>query len=498
MCGRDNPDHLVFCQECGQRLAPAPRTAPVAASAGGPPPTSPLAATAASPVAQMPSSLPSSKVRPPAPEVSFSKRREGEATGDPAAPLEQTPRGVTCVLCGTANQLGLRFCITCGQVLTRPDPVGTDRIGAIELMRTVVDLPAADNAQGPPAPAPPIAPARVIDLGVPPSRVDQRFCPRCRGACDASAQFCRFCGLPLVATTPTNTPGGAWSATPFDGTSVRIDDSTKEVVTFRGVAADAPALPLAHSRLVLIARDGTEGPSYPLDASTDIGRTEGQILFSDDPYISPRHARVVARGAAFFLVDLESTNGIFMRVPFSAGSSDGDDETDDKITIRGHHGEAVPESRSEQPLGDQELFLVGQQVLRFEVVKHAEEAFGAASENGTLLFGTPAAPRHARLSQRTVEGVTRDVFHVRRAETVIGRESGDIVFTDDPFLSRRHALLRMHATGGQKRRFTLTDLGSSNGTFLRIQGEVRLHHGYHFRIGQQLLRFDIDAAHTGV
>jgi pSer/pThr/pTyr-binding forkhead associated (FHA) protein len=132
-------------------------------------------------------------------------------------------------------------------------------------------------------------------------------------------------------------------------------------------------------------------------------------------------------------------------------------------------------------------------------VKEAEEAFGPASENGTLLFGTPAAPRYARLSQRTTEGVVRDVFHVRRAETVIGRESGDIVFTDDPFLSRRHAVLRMHAVAGEKkRRFTLTDLGSSNGTFLRIKDEIRLRHGDHFRIGQQLLRFDIDAAHAGV
>ena len=108
------------------------------------------------------------------------------------------------------------------------------------------------------------------------------------------------------------------------------------------------------------------------------------------------------------------------------------------------------------------MFLVGQQVLRFEVVKHAEEGFGVASDNGTLLFGTPAAPRYARLSQRSVEGVVRDVFHLRKAETVIGRESGDIVFTDDRFLSRRHAVLRVHmAAPGVRgpRRFTLSDFG---------------------------------------
>jgi pSer/pThr/pTyr-binding forkhead associated (FHA) protein len=86
----------------------------------------------------------------------------------------------------------------------------------------------------------------------------------------------------------------------------------------------------------------------------------------------------------------------------------------------------------------------------------------------------------------------RDVFHIRKAETVIGREQGDIVFTDDPFLSRRHCALRVQGGGpGQgPRTFALADLGSSNGTFLQVREEVRLRHGDHFRIGQQLFRFD--------
>ena len=112
-------------------------------------------------------------------------------------------------------------------------------------------------------------------------------------------------------------------------------------------------------------------------------------------------------------------------------------------------------------------------MLRFEVVKDAEEGFGPASEHGTLLFGTPAAPRYARLCQRTVEGVTRDVFHVRKAETVLGRESGDIVFTDDPFLSRRHAR-RARRPRAKRQLLRSADLGSSNGTFVQVREEVRL------------------------
>jgi len=43
----------------------------------------------------------------------------------------------------------------------------------------------------------------------------------------------------------------------------------------------------------------------------------------------------------------------------------------------------------------------------------------------------------------------------------------------------------------------LADLGSSNGTFLQLREEVRLRPGDHFRIGQQLFRFDIDVIRTG-
>ena len=247
------------------------------------------------------------------------------------------------------------------------------------------------------------------------------------------------------------------------------------------------------ARLVLIGRNGSEGSSYPLGESTDIGRIEGDIVIAEDAHISPRHARIALRAGTFFLRDLGSTNGLFVRIPFEL--TDSPRIAPDVVT-----NDDANETNAQAVLEDQDLFLVGQQVLRFEVVKHAEEGFGFASENGTLLFGTPATPRYARLSQRSVEGIARDVFHIRKTEMVIGRESGDIVFTDDPFLSRRHAVVRIHmpagATAGAPRRFFLEDLGSSNGTFLQASGEVRLRHGDHFRIGQQLFRFDLDAAGT--
>ena len=471
------------------------------------------------------------------------KRGEGAGPGSPPLPLGQTGPvawpSAACAACGATNQHGLRYCLSCGRALAPVEEPPTSQMGSIEMMRTAADASRAAMSE-PDGLGLPIEPGRVIDVGPAASRPgpSQRFCPRCRGGYDPGAQFCRFCGLSLatlslaggaaamlagapppasVRNMPTHPLAGTMS--PFDHdvpVGVAMPPHVGPVTARSGevpmsvsqsgatMMAESRAQPPSSrpvpllARIVLIRRDGSEGAAHTIGATMDVGRIEGQVLFPEDQYVSPRHARIVAvpREGAFFLRDLDSTNGVFMRIPFAV-KGDGSADREDKTTLRGHHSEGASGPVSDQPLADQELFLVGQQVLRFEVVRQAEEAFGAASENGTLLFGTPAAPRYGRLSQRTVEGVVRDVFHVRKTETIIGRESGDIVFTDDPFLSRRHAVLRFHGGEGPKRHFTLADLGSSNGTFLRIRDEVRLRHGDHFRIGQQLLRFDIDASRTG-
>jgi pSer/pThr/pTyr-binding forkhead associated (FHA) protein len=420
----------------------------------------------------------------------------------------------------------MRFCVTCGALLLAAPaaaPAAAPR-AVMDLSKTVPDPPKfnLDMLPLPPgvaapavAPAAPIAPARVMDVASPSPEPSQRLCPRCRGASETSSQFCRFCGAsladaPSFPLQPSANPiGGAAPAAshappPRSITPVArvvavsppaapaVEPPTPPAVSALPLpVAAAPAAVTTRARLVLIARDGGEGPSFPLADSTDIGRTEGNVVIAEDRYISPRHARITLRGGAFYLRDLESTNGMYVRIPFPRAR---DGAAAPAVAPASPQGAASPENQpsAEQLLADQDLFLVGQQVLRFEVVKNAEEGFGVASENGTLLFGTPAAPRYARLSQRTVEGVSRDVFHVRKAETVIGREQGDIVFNDDPFLSRRHCAVRVQGSGAgpSARTFTLADLGSSNGTFLQVREEVRLRHGDHFRIGQQLFRFD--------
>ena len=71
------------------------------------------------------------------------------------------------------------------------------------------------------------------------------------------------------------------------------------------------------------------------------------------------------------------------------------------------------------------------------------------------------------------------------------RELGDVVFTGDPFMSRRHAAVRVRTSGGS-RSDCGADLDSSNGTYLAIRGEIELNAGDHVRIGQHLFRLDVD------
>ena len=418
---------------------------------------------------------------------------------------------VACPLCSSLNARHLRFCITCGHLIVAPSGAPPapqrppSRPAPGELQPTTIHPPAFDAGAGPPPQAhagaahhgstPPISPSRVIELGNGAPEAMLRLCARCRGGSDPSSQFCRFCGASLadgssVALAPRTPPPPAdLSPRPVGVVGASPVPTRPSPMPMRStVSMVSPHAPPSRARLVVIAQGGHEGPSHLLGDTTDIGRSEGSILVAEDRYVSPRHARVSARGGVYYLRDLGTTNGIFFRIPFDAAAD----------RVPGPSGQPSGQSSREtaQPILDQDLFLVGQQVLKFEVVKNAEEGFGVASEGGTLVFGTPFTPRYARLTQRTVEGTSRDVFNIQRLETIIGREVGDIVFTDDPFLSRRHAAIQVlgvtPGSRGQPRRFALVDLGSSNGTFVQLRDEIRLRNGDQFRVGQQLFRFDLD------
>ena len=58
---------------------------------------------------------------------------------------------------------------------------------------------------------------------------------------------------------------------------------------------------------------------------TTLGRTNANLVFKDDHYMSGTHARIVAQPGRFILQDLRSRNGIFRRVRNGIELQDGDE-----------------------------------------------------------------------------------------------------------------------------------------------------------------------------
>ncbi len=418
-----------------QRIAAPTPTPDVAAAQGLIPSLPQMQPQMPAPMPQM-GTAPQGGLAMPQPQPQISTLRS-----DQVVPVATDP---PCPRCGEKNPEGSRFCHSCGFALSSPQ-----------------------HAK-PPAP-PSSAPISVV-------------CSRCRGVADPGADFCKFCGArlggdPASAPRPAVAPSPAPVPRPSPAPAPELSPQAAiQPVYDPGAPPQGPTRPLhgigdvtVRARLVRIAKDGSEGAQHPITADlTDVGRSEGAIVLPDDPYLSPRHARITLRPAndandrnappVVVLADLGSVNGVFVR-------------------LRGPH-----------PLTHGDLLLVGQQVLRFEAVTELEGARGPAMQHGVLLFGSPAPMSRARLIQRTVEGLARDVLYLVRDEFTIGREVGDRTYPEDVFMSRRHATFKREGSA-----FALHDLGSSNGTFVQIHGEYVLRDGDQFRIGHHLFRVDVPA-----
>ena len=306
-------------------------------------------------------------------------------------------------------------------------------------------------------------------------------CGRCGNLNAGDVLFCQYCGTRLVEQRLPDVALVAAAPSASNRSTDRLIEQSAHAGSVAPHAAHGPhaipagshpAPPLHQApmaggprlvasqqtgfRLIVVHRDGTDGITYNLlGDQIDIGRTEGDLLF-EDPHLAPRHARIVASLTGRVLTPLETRNGVYVRLRGPVDLQDGD------------------------------YVLMGKQVLRFELVSEQERNVRPALEHGVVVFGTPVRPPWARLRQITPAGVGRDIFHLSRPDIVLGREIGDIIFSEDEFMSRRHAQVSYRNGRGH-----LEDLGSSNGTFLRLRGPHGLASGDFIRLGDELLRFEI-------
>jgi pSer/pThr/pTyr-binding forkhead associated (FHA) protein len=272
-------------------------------------------------------------------------------------------------------------------------------------------------------------PSVSVEEGKAVERSENLICSKCNSLVHPGHKFCGKCGTPVEEFATKRHPTNLFG----------------------------PMQQVGKAKLVLIKGEGFDGISYHLNAKEHIaGRSEGAIIFPDDPFLSPRHTNFFYRDGKLFLRDEGSVNGTYVR---------------------------VRESETMQP-GD--FFLAGEQIFRFDVLDPYRDD---PDPDGTLFFASPPRPSVFRIVQVLTGGKEGLIYNAKRDALVIGRERSDVNFPIDRYMSGSHTKLEVRGPGA----WALTDMGSKNGTFLRVRGERELQHGDYVFIGQQLLRVEITA-----
>lgn len=202
--------------------------------------------------------------------------------------------------------------------------------------------------------------------------------------------------------------------------------------------------------LTALRADGSEAGTYQLPGgTTTVGRESGGI-FAGDSYLSPKHATFRQAPGKLSVRDEASLNGVYKKLM-----------RDVPVEL--------------QPL---DVFRIGQEIVRFEPLIPQPPA-----EGGVERLGSPAKGYVGRIALVIGRDDTGNAFPIPETGIHLGRERGDVLFPEDGYVSGLHC--RLSFEGG---RLFLTDLGSSNGTFVRLREEADVRSGDVLLMGQQLFR----------
>ncbi len=228
--------------------------------------------------------------------------------------------------------------------------------------------------------------------------------------------------------------------------------STDELEQLQLGKMSPPPVPQLTRRLVLRVMNHDVGD----DAVVELGDTPVTIgsgdvdLSLDDPWLSPRHARVRQDGPGASVEDLDSLNGVWVR------------------------------ARGPVHLKAGDRFMVGEQVCEIaaaDTERAAREVAGVRR-----LGGTPSDSPFV-LRVLGCDGLPTQMVGLKTTGLRLGRHLGELVFTDDTHLSATHAVVRVEGDAVR-----VDDLGSRNGTWEKLHGPRALEPGDTFMTGRTVWR----------
>jgi pSer/pThr/pTyr-binding forkhead associated (FHA) protein len=177
----------------------------------------------------------------------------------------------------------------------------------------------------------------------------------------------------------------------------------------------------------------------------------GDIALDDDPFVASVQARFFFSGQRLAVQDVGGGNGVFLR-------------------LRREH--ELP-SGGELRLGRERLLLEPMPPI-------------GPGPGGVMVWGSTDPGYRFRLIQSFEGGRRGAAFPLKEGQNLLGRESGDITFPGDGFISGRHAMLEV-----RQDRLFVKDLNSSNGTFVRVFAPTLLDNADQLLIGRELLKVEI-------
>jgi pSer/pThr/pTyr-binding forkhead associated (FHA) protein len=202
-------------------------------------------------------------------------------------------------------------------------------------------------------------------------------------------------------------------------------------------------------KLTVLRADGTDAGTYDVPSNvTLVGRESGGI-FGGDSYLSPQHAKLTVRDGKLFVEDAGSLNGTYIKLKRDVSEF----------------------------VADGQFFRIGQEIIRFEKL-HPD-----APVAGVEKMGSPSTGYIGRIVLVTGRGTDGNAFPVPQLGVHIGRERGHVLFPEDGYVSGLHCSLTV-----KDGEVFLTDLGSSNGSFVRLTSEREVLDGDILLMGQQLFR----------